>query len=45
MMRFNGKYVYELASDYTNAYPLYTYVFDETPVLMNKTSKFIFTDI
>jgi len=45
MMEFNGKYVYELALDYTNDYPLYTYVFDETPVLMIKTSKFNFTDI
>ena len=38
---FDGKDVYELASDYINDYPSNTYVFDETPVLMNKTSKFI----
>ena len=36
---FDGKDVYELASDYINDYPSNTYVFDETPVLMNKTSK------
>ena len=40
--RFDGKDVYELASDYINDYPSYTYVFDETPVLMNKTSKLLF---
>ena len=37
---FDGKDVYELASAYINDYPSYTYVFDETPVLMNKISKF-----
>ena len=36
---FDGKDVYELAWDYINDYPSNTYVFDETPVLMNKTSK------
>ena len=41
IMTFDGKDVYELASDYINDYPSNTYVFDETPVLMNKTSKSI----
>ena len=36
---FDGKDVYELTSDYINDFPSNTYVFDETPVLMNKTSK------
>merc|ERR1719295_1647157 len=36
--RFDGKDVYELASDYINDYPSNFYVFDETPVLMNKTT-------
>lgn len=42
IMRFDGEYVYELASDYIIDYPLNTYVFDGTPVLMKKTSKLIF---
>ena len=40
--RFDEKDVYEQAMDYINDYPSYTYVFDETPVLMNKTSKLLF---
>ena len=36
---FDGKDVYELALDYINDYPSNNYVFDETPVLMKKTSK------
>ena len=43
--RFDGKDVYELASDYINDYPSNTYVFDETPVLMNKTSKLFWNDV
>ena len=39
---FDGKDVYEQAMDYINDYPSNTYVFDETPVLMNKTSKLLF---